>query len=243
MAGTTLRRRLDHRRRTARLVETRDETATARTLRFAVPGWPGHLAGQHVDLRLTADDGYTAQRSYSLSAPADGEFVEVTVQLVPGGEVSPYLVRDIEVGDVVEVLGPLGGWFVWRPEQPEPVVLIGGGSGVAPLMAMVRARSAADPPFRLLYSARTPADVYFAGELSGPGRVVLYTREAPGGVERAPHRIDAADLEAYGLPAADEPTCYVCGPTPFVEAVTGLLVDAGHDPGRVRAERFGASGG
>lgn len=243
MAGTTLRRRLGHRRRTARLVGTRDETATARTLRFAVPDWPGHLAGQHVDIRLTAEDGYTAQRSYSLSAPADGEFVEVTVQLVPDGEVSPYLVRDLEVGDVVEVLGPLGGWFVWRPEQPEPVLLIGGGSGVAPLMAMVRARPAADPPFRLLYSARTPADVYFAGELSGPETVVLYTREAPDGVERAPHRIDAADLKAYGLPADDAPTCYVCGPTPFVETVTGLLVGAGHDPGRVRAERFGASGG
>ncbi len=239
MAGTTLRRRLGHRRRTARLVETRDETATARTLRFAVPDWPGHLAGQHVDLRLTAEDGYTAQRSYSLSAPADGEFIEVTVQLVPGGEVSPYLVRDIEVGDVVEVLGPLGGWFVWRPEQPEPVLLIGGGSGVAPLMAMIRAR----PAFRLLYSVRTPADVCFADELGGPETAVLYTREAPGGVERVPHRIDAADLKAYGLPADEAPTCYVCGPTPFVETVTGLLVDAGHDPGRVRAERFGASGG
>ncbi|WP_410608230.1 ferredoxin reductase [Amycolatopsis sp. lyj-109] len=239
MAGTALRRRLGHRRLTARLVAIRDETATARTLRFAVPGWPGHLAGQHADLRLTAEDGYTAQRSYSLSAPADGEFVELTVQLVPDGEVSPYLVRDIEVGDEVEVLGPLGGWFVWRPEQPGPVLLIGGGSGIAPLRAMLRARSAASPPFRLLYSVRTPSDGYFAGELDGPEVTVLYTREAPDGVERTPHRIDVADLTAYGLPAAEEPTCYVCGPTSFVETVTGLLIDAGHDPARVRAERFG----
>lgn len=239
MAGTALRRRLGGRWRTARLVEVRDETAAARTLRFAVPGWPGHLAGQHADVRLTAEDGYTAQRSYSLSAPADGEFVELTVQLVADGEVSPYLVRDIEVGDEVEVLGPLGGWFVWRPDQPGPALLIGGGSGIAPLMAMVRAGA----PFRLLYSVRTPDDVYFADELRGPDVTLLYTREGLDGGERAPHRIDAADLKAFGLPPEDQPTCYVCGPTPFVETVIGLLIDAGHDPARVRAERFGGTGG
>lgn len=241
MAGTALRRRLGNRWRTARLVGARDETATARTLRFEVPGWAGHLAGQHVDIRLTAEDGYTAQRSYSLSAPADGERIEVTVQLVDDGEVSPYLVRDIREGDAVEVLGPLGGWFVLRPEQPEPVLLIGGGSGVAPLMAMLRARTHSS---RLIYSVRTPGDVYFADELrDNPDVTVLYTREAPGGVERVPHRLDEADLTAHGLSPTRQPTCYVCGPTPFVEAVTSLLTEAGHDPTRVRAERFGATGG
>jgi ferredoxin-NADP reductase len=241
MAGTALQR-LGSRWRTARLIAARDETATARTLRFAVPGWPGHLAGQHVDLRLTAEDGYTAQRSYSLSAPDDGGFIEVTVQLVADGEVSTYLVRDIQEGDVVEVLGPLGGWFVWRPEQPEPVLLIGGGSGVAPLMAMLRARASSDatPPIRLLYSVRTPTDVYFADELlNNPDTVLLYTRQGPDDVERTPHRFDQADLKAHGLPPDQQPTCYVCGPTPFVETVTALLTEAGHDPTRVRAERFG----
>jgi ferredoxin-NADP reductase len=240
MAGTALQRRLAW--RAAQLVDARDETATARTLRFAVPGWPGHLAGQHVDIRLTAEDGYTAQRSYSLSTPDDGSYVEVTVQLVADGEVSPYLVRDLQDGDVVEVLGPLGGWFVWRPEQPEPVLLIGGGSGVAPLMAMLRARARSDAttPTRLLYSVRTPADIYFADELrNNPDTVLLYTRQAPDGVERTPHRLDHADLKAHGLPPDQQPTCYVCGPTPFVETVTALLTEAGHDPTRVRAERFG----
>jgi ferredoxin-NADP reductase len=240
MAGTALQRRLGW--RAAPLIAARDETATARTLRFAVPGWSGHLAGQHVDIRLTAEDGYTAQRSYSLSAPDDGGFIEVTVQLVADGEVSPYLVRDLQEGDVVEVLGPLGGWFVWRPDQLEPVLLIGGGSGVAPLMAMLRARarSEATPPIRLLYSVRTPHDIYFADELvNHPDAVLLYTRQAPAGVERTPHRFDQADLKAHGLPPHQRPTCYVCGPTPFVEAVTALLTDTGHDPTRVRAERFG----
>lgn len=242
MAGTALPRRLGGRWRTARLIAARDETTTARTLRFAVPGWPGHLAGQHVDIRLTAEDGYTAQRSYSLSTPDDGDFIEVTVQLVVDGEVSPYLVRDIQEGEVVEVLGPLGGWFVWRPDQLEPVLLIGGGSGVAPLMAMLRAhtRSGATTPIRLLYSMRTPRDIYFADELrNNPDTVLLYTRQAPHGVERTPHRLDQADLKAHGLSPEQQPTCYVCGPTPFVEAVTAFLTDTGHDPARVRAERFG----
>ena len=246
MAGTALRRRLGSPWHTAALVGAHPQTATARTLRFDVPGWPGHLAGQHVDVRLTAEDGYTAQRSYSLSAPADGSIIEVTVQLVADGEVSPYLVQDMTAGDVLDVRGPLGGWFVWRPEQPEPTLLIGGGSGVAPLVAMLRAhsRSGSAAPMRLIYSARTPQDVYFADELlASPDVQPLYTRAAPGGVARLPQRIDAADLAACGVTADEGPTCYVCGPTPFVEHVTQLLIDAGHDPARVRAERFGASGG
>jgi ferredoxin-NADP reductase len=223
-----------------------------------VPGWPGHLAGQHVDLRLTAEDGYTAQRSYSLSAPADGERVEVTVQLVRDGEVSPYLVEEIREGDGIEVLGPLGGWFVWRPKQAEPVLLVGGGSGIVPLVAMLRAReqgsagTGSDAPFRVLYSVRTPEDVYFADELLGDGGAarnataevsVLYTRVAPAGSARPARRIDETDLATHGWPPEVEPTCYVCGPTPFVEAVTTMLTQAGHDPARIRAERFGASGG
>lgn len=230
----------------ARLEDVREETWTARTLRFHVPGWPGHLPGQHVDLRLTGEDGYVAQRSYSLSAPADGERIEVTVQLVPDGEVSSYLVDDMEPGDGLDVLGPVGGWFVWRPEQLEPVLLVGGGSGVAPLWAIRQARAAAavDSPTRLIYSARTPRDVYFGKHLlDDPEVEVLYSRQAPPGITRVPHRVDAGDLDALGIPAGLGPTCYVCGPTSFVESVVEKLLDAGHDASRIRAERFGASGG
>jgi ferredoxin-NADP reductase len=136
MARTAVSRRLTW--RVARLAETREETATARTLVFDVPGWPGHLAGQHVDVRLTADDGYSTQRSYSLAAPADGDRIELTVQNVPDGEVSPYLTQVLSPGDPVEIRGPVGGWFVWRPADPAPVLLVAGGSGVVPLMAMLR---------------------------------------------------------------------------------------------------------
>jgi ferredoxin-NADP reductase len=232
--------------REARLAGAREETPTARTLLLDVPGWDGHLPGQHVDLRLTAEDGYTAQRSYSLSAPADGPRVEVTVQLVPDGEVSPYLVEEMRYGDALEVLGPIGGWFVWRAQASEPLLLIGGGSGIAPLRAIWQARRQAHlaAPTKLLYSVRTPDDVYFSDDLLGtPGAEVLYTRRAPVGSARPPGRIEAQDLAEHGLSADVQPTCYVCGPTPFVETVTQMLIDAGHDASRVRAERFGATGG
>ena len=232
--------------REARLVGAREETATARTLRFDVPGWPGHLPGQHVDLRLTAEDGYTAQRIYSLSAPVDGSQVEVTVQLVADGEVSPYLVEEMQSGDALEMLGPLGGWFVWRAQATEPVLLVGGGSGIAPLRAIWQARRQANlaAPTRLLYSARTPDDVYFADDLRDtPGVTVLFTRRSPAGDARPAHRIDPDDLRTQGLSADLGPTCYVCGPTAFVESVTQKLIDAGHDVSRVRAERFGSTGG
>jgi ferredoxin-NADP reductase len=246
MARTALPRAVGTAWREARLVGSRPETPTARTLRFGAPDWPGHLPGQHVDLRLTAEDGYTAQRSYSLSAPADGTEFEVTVQLVPDGEVSPYLVEDMQPGDALEVLGPVGGWFVWRPEAREPVLLVGGGSGIAPLRAMwrARAREGTPTPTRLLYSVRTPDDVYFADDLLGtPGAQVLYTRTAPPAEPRPPGRIGHDDLREHGLSPDLRPTCYVCGPTPFVETVTQMLVDAGHDASRIRAERFGATGG
>ena len=248
MAGTAVRRRLGTPWRAGRLAWSRAETATSRTLRLVVPGWPGHLPGQHVDIRLTAEDGYTAQRSYSMAAPASGDDVEVTVQLVPDGEVSPFLVRELAEGDEIEVRGPLGGWFVWNATQPEPVLLVAGGSGIVPLMAMIRARreAHATAPFRLLYSVRSPDEVYYADELAHAEDsevLVVHTRVAPQASGRLPHRLEASELASFAWPVADAPTCYVCGPTPFVESVADLLVQAGHDPGRIRTERFGGSGG
>jgi ferredoxin-NADP reductase len=234
--------------REARLVERRVETASATTLVLEVTDWPGHLAGQHVDLRLTADDGYTATRSYSLAGPADGDRVGVTVQRVPDGEVSTFLCDDLQVGDAVRLRGPVGGWFVWRPGQPDPVLLVAGGSGVVPLMAMIRARPADGPPFRLVYSAREPDDVLHRAELAGlaaEGVVdvgFVFTRRTPDGAAREAARLRADDLDRAGWNAADAPTCYVCGPTGFVEAAATLLTSAGHDPARIRTERFGPSG-
>jgi ferredoxin-NADP reductase len=224
------------------------ETPVARTLVLDVPGWPGHLAGQHVDVRLTAEDGYTAQRSYSIASSADGARVELTVQRVDDGEVSSYLVDEVRPGDRFELRGPVGGYFVWRAADQAPVLLVAGGSGVVPLMAMVRDRAAAGSrtPFRLIYSTRTPQTVIYAAELLRRARddhgldvTYAYTRAAPEGHRRAPGRLDAALLAAAGWPATLSPTCFVCGPTAFVEHVADLLVDQGHPPRRVRTERFG----
>ena len=244
MERTALRRRLSW--QVATVTDVRRETATARTLVLDVPEWPGHLAGQHLDVRLTAPDGYRASRSYSIaSAWADGT-IELTVEQVPDGEVSTYLVDVVKVGDQFEVRGPVGGWFVWKPEQEEPVQLIGGGSGVAPLMSMLRTHAAAASmvPVRLLYSVRRPASVIYVGdlkELAAADHVdvrLVYTREAPAGEPRI-GRIDADVIERFAFTPAESPTTYVCGPTPFVETVADLLVAAGHDPARVRTERFG----
>jgi ferredoxin-NADP reductase len=232
----------------ARLVERLTETPTATTLAFDVAGWPGHLSGQHVDVRLTADDGYTAQRSYSLAAPPDGRRIALTVQVLADGEVSPFLAEQLQVGDELEIRGPLGGWFVWRPEQSEPVLLVAGGSGVVPVIAMVRARAVVGSraPFRLIYSVRTEDEVYYRDELrqrvrddSGLDVSILHTRAAPEGTTRPARRIDAADLAEFGWPADLRPTCYICGSTPFVETVADLLVAAGHDPARIHTERYG----
>ena len=235
--------------RVARLAAARDETPTARTLVLDVPGWPGHLPGQHVDLKLTAEDGYSTQRSYSLAAPADGERVELTVQRVGDGEVSPYLTEVFSAGDPVELRGPIGGWFVWRDTAPEPVLLVAGGSGIVPLMAMVRARRAAGArtPFRLLYSVRSPAEVYYADELrraplSGVEVSYVYTRETPEGWPRPPKRLGIADMNTAGWPASFEPACFVCGPTGFVETVADILLALGHDARRIKTERFGPTG-
>ena len=236
--------------RPAVLVERRQETPSASTLVLEVPGWPGHLAGQHLDIRLTAPDGYQAARSYSLAAPAEGEHIDITVQGVPEGEVSSYLVGDARPGDFVEVRGPVGGWFVWKTEQSGPVLLVAGGSGVVPLMAMIRTRDGTSgAPFRLIYSVRGPEDRIYHDQLrrravedGGLGVTFIYTRTAPEDEARPAGRISLDDLVSYGWPAEAEPTCYVCGPTGFVETVSDLLIFLGHDSTRIRTERFGPSG-
>ncbi|PWJ62249.1 FAD-binding oxidoreductase [Rathayibacter iranicus] len=228
-------------------------TPTSRLLLLRVPGWPGHIAGQHLDVRLTAPDGYQASRSYSIGAPSDGDRVELAVERLEDGEVSPYLVNGLEAGDRLEVRGPIGGWFVWRPEQREPVQLIAGGSGVVPLVAMARehARSASAARMQLLYSVRSPAFVYYRDELAalaeqpeGSGAVavdLVYSRVAPAGAACPAGRVTGSLLADAALPASLEPTVYVCGPTSFVDTVATALVAQGHSPSRVRTERFGGA--
>jgi len=230
----------------------RDETATARTIMLDVPGWRGHAPGQHVDVRLTAEDGYSTQRSYSIASAQDGSRVELTVQRLPDGEVSPYLAQTLEIGYPLELRGPIGGWFVWDPDATDPVLLVAGGSGIVPLMCMIRARAAAAStvPFRLVYSVRTPADVIYADELrerekAGDGLEVsfVYTREVPLGWPGSPGRITRKSLTAPGWLARQDPQVFVCGPTGYVEAAAGLLTRAGHRADRIKTERFGPTGG
>lgn len=226
-------------------------TPTSRLLLLRVPGWPGHVAGQHLDVRLTAPDGYQASRSYSIGAPSDGDRVELAVERLEDGEVSPYLVDGLEAGDRLEVRGPIGGWFVWRPEQREPVQLIAGGSGVVPLVAMARehARLASAARMQLLYSVRSPAFAYYRDELvalaerpAGSVAVdLVYSRVAPEGAARSAGRVTGSLLADAVLPAALEPTVYICGPTSFVETVATALVTQGHAPSRIRTERFGGA--
>ena len=208
--------------------------------------------GQHVDVRLTAPDGYRAQRSYSIASswPREDGKVELTIQRLDDGEVSPYLTDGLEVGDQLELRGPVGGWFVWRDKQTAPVLLVAGGSGVVPLMAMIRARGAAHgrQPFRLIYSVRTPEDACYAPELARRVREehgldvrYIYTREAPDGWPDPPKRLDVATINTYGWPPDFQPDCYVCGPTSFVETAADILVALGHDPKRIRTERFGGT--
>jgi ferredoxin-NADP reductase len=236
--------------RAATVAGVRRETPTASTVALRVPGWPGHEAGQHLDLRLTAEDGYTATRSYSIASVPDGEWVEITVERLNDGEVSPYLTEEATGGDQVEVRGPVGGWFVWRPEQKEPVLLVGGGSGVVPLMAVVRRHreTGSQAPLRLLYSVRDPDAILYRDELAalendGVDIRYVFTRRTPENWPRPPGRLDADLLAASAFAPELDPTTYVCGPTGFVEGVANLLVAAGQDPRRVRTERFGPSGG
>jgi ferredoxin-NADP reductase len=230
--------------RVATVVALRDETRTARTISLHVEGWPGHLAGQHVDVRLTAEDGYAAVRSYSIAsaAGAAGERMDITVEELDDGEVSPFLTRDLAVADQLEVRGPIGGWFVWRHEQTEPVQLVAGGSGIVPVMAMLRThrRNGNATDMRLVYSTRTPQTVIYHDDLDGAD--VLYTRTAPADTVRPAHRLDTADVLTYALPAAESPTCYICGPTGFVEAAADLFLSAGHPARLIRTERFGGGG-
>ena len=238
--------------RAGTIVALHDETATARTLTLEVPDWPGHLAGQHVDVRLTASDGYSAVRSYSIaSAPNSQGRIELTVERLPNGEVSPYLTQEAAVSDRLDVTGPIGGWFVWRTEQTEPVQLIAGGSGIVPLMAMIRSRTSggSNAPVRLLYSVRDPEAVFYRDELrtfsdeNYSVRVICaYTRTTPKDWQRPPGRIDAALVAEATWPSVLAPTCYVCGPTSFVESVTGLLIASGNHRDKIRTERFGPTG-
>jgi ferredoxin-NADP reductase len=239
--------------RVASVVDARDETPRAKTLVLDVPQWPGHRAGQHVDVRLVAEDGYQAQRSYSIASPPEDETVALTVERLDDGEVSPYLV-ELRRGDGLEVRGPIGGYFVWNVAVGGPLLLVGGGSGVVPLMAMLRHYARADAaaraavPVRLLYSARTVDDVFYRAELeqlADPPLVEVvftFTRDAPPAWTGYRRRIDRAMLEAVSWSPAAAPRAYVCGPTSLVESVATLLVELGHAASQVRTERFGPTG-
>jgi ferredoxin-NADP reductase len=238
--------------RVAEVIELRVETNQTKTIVFDVPGWPGHRAGQHVDVRLTAEDGYQVERSYSIASAADGSRVELTVERLDDGEVSPYLTDDLMPGDVIELRGPVGGYFVWNPDADGQVLLVGGGSGVVPLMAMARQRAAQGSSIatRLLYSARAWDDVFYREELAelaarDDGLEVVYTltRAQPEGWTGYSRRVDR-ELLSEVAPAANElAVAFVCGPTPFVEAVASSLVDLGHEAARIKTERFGPTGG
>ena len=238
--------------RVGTVVALRDETPTARTITLEVLDWPGHIAGQHVDVRVTAADGYSAVRSYSIaSAPNSEGRVELTIERLLNGEVSPYLTQEIVVGDRLEVRGPIGGWFVWRAEQNEPIQLIAGGSGIVPLMAMIRSRASTGNAarFQLLYSVREPGAVFYRDELEvlahhddSVSIDYAYTRAAPKNWPRRPGRIDAALIANTTWPSNLVPTFYVCGPTSFVESASDFLSAAGNNPDRIKTERFGPTG-
>jgi ferredoxin-NADP reductase len=231
----------------ATVAEVRPETASARRLTLDVPTWPGNDAGSHLDVRLTAPDGYQAQRSYSVASSGPSTKVVLAVDELPDGEVSPFLVRDVQVGDQLEVHGPLGAYFVWRPPTaddtaPAPVQLIAGGSGVVPLYAMISAHAAAADPteFRLLYSVRTPGDVFFRDELAAITDVdYVYTREIPDRWPTPAGRLTKTALQASTFAPDRVPRIFVCGPTAFVEAVAEWMLELGHGATSIRTERFG----
>ena len=238
--------------RIGEVVETRLETPRTKSLFVEVPGWEGHKAGQHVDVRLTAEDGYQAQRSYSIaSAPEDGRLALV-VERLEGGEVSPYLTDELRVGDKLELRGPIGGWFIWEANEGGPLLLVAGGSGIAPLVAMIRHRAAArsEVPTRLLYSSRSREDTIYAEDLDRlaeeDGALQIFhtlTRSQPPGWTGYSRRIDQEMLREVSWPSEERPRVFVCGPTPLVESVASTLVGLGHDAGRIKTERFGPTGG
>jgi ferredoxin-NADP reductase len=250
LEGTAVLGRLNW--RVAEVLELRTETSQTKTIVFDVAGWPGHRAGQHVDIRLTAEDGYQAERSYSIASAADHSRVELTVERLEDGEVSPYLTEELRPGDEIELRGPVGGYFVWDPNAKGPVLLVAGGSGVVPLMAMARQRAldASAIPTKMLYSARTWDDVIYRDELAdlaarGDGLEVVYTltRVQPPGWTGYGRRVDHEMLAEVSPSTADLAVAYVCGPTPFVEAVATGMVELGHEPVRIKTERFGPTGG
>jgi ferredoxin-NADP reductase len=248
MAGTAVLGRLTW--QVAEVVDVVEETPRVKTIAFDVRDWRGHRAGQHVDVRLTAEDGYQAQRSYSVASAPDGTRLELTVVRIEDGEVSPYLADELRPGDQIELRGPVGGYFVWEPSQGGPLLLVAGGSGIAPLMAMLRHRTAtgSDAEARLLFSSRSWDDVIYRDELerlTGDGLTVAHTltHSQPPGWTGYARRVDAEMLAEVGPSPAERPLVYVCGPTPFVEAAAEALVQLGHEPGGIKTERFGPTGG
>ena len=225
------------------VVELTGETPSVKTIALDVPDWPGHRAGHHLDVRLTAEDGYQAQRSYSVASAPEDEALAMTVERLPDGEVSPYLTDELVAGDKLELRGPIGGYFVWTAEHGGPLLLVGGGSGVVPLRSMLRHHAAAGSqvPARLLYSARSPDDVIYAQELHRFDVVYTFTRAQPPGWTGYARRVDEEMLREVAF-AADEGLAYVCGPTRFVETVADALLGVGYAPERVRTERFGPTG-
>ena len=246
MARAAIQRRLIW--RTGEVLENRAETPRVHRLVLDVPDWPGHLPGQRVVVRLTAEDGYTAQRSYSLASPPDVPQLHLAVERLDGGEVSPYLTDELRRGDQLELRGPIGGYFVWSAAadradgEQRPVQLVAGGSGVAPFLAMVdhHQRQGSSTALRLLYSTRTAADV-IGREVLGAETTVALTREHPPGWPGVTGRIDRDVLARYAFPAAERPRVFVCGSTPFVEFVAATLIDLGHEPSAIRLERYGNS--
>jgi len=238
--------------RLAEVVDVVPETPRTKSLVLDAPGWEGHRAGQHVDVRLTAEDGYQAQRSYSIASAPEEERLVLTVDRLDDGEVSPYLTDVLTVGDRLELRGPIGGYFVWDAADGGPLVLVAGGSGVVPLMAMIRHRAAvgSDVPTRLLYSSRSYEEIIYREELEDFAArdgsleaIHTLTRSAPKGWDGYDRRIDARMLSEVAWTPEERPLAFVCGPTPLVEEVGTALVGLGHDPGRVKTERFGATGG
>lgn len=241
------------------MIDVVPETSRTRTLVLDVPGWPGHRAGQHVDVRLTAEDGYQAERSYSIASPPEDTRLSLTVERLNDGEVSPYLSDELHAGDTIELRGPIGGYFVWDIPLGGPLFLVAGGSGIVPLMAMLRHRNAALAtraddrqrlPARLLYSSRRWDEVIYRDELARLAEndktlevVHTLTRDQPEGWTGFRRRIDRAMLEEVAWPASEQPRVFVCGPTPLVESVAGSLVELGHQPALVKTERFGPTGG
>jgi ferredoxin-NADP reductase len=250
MEGTAIPGRLSW--QLGEVVATQAETARAKSIALTLSTWTGHRAGQHVDVRLTSGDGYQAERSYSIASPPEEQpRVTLTVERLDDGEVSPYLTEELRVGDNLELRGPIGGYFVWEASMGGPLLLVAGGSGIVPLMSMIRHRAATGStvPTRLLYSSRSDADIIYRDELdrlvkTTQGLEVVYTltRTQPPGWTGYHRRVDVELLRDVGWPTDQRPLIYICGPTPFVETAASSFVVLGHEPGRVKTERFGPTG-